>query len=179
MISNVNSAFMTPGAKPSTTQLSDEQTKTLDAILSDVNPEELDQTAATKIVAEIEEAGIAPSAGLASALADNGIDPRALADLAGLEQGRGAGPAAGGPPGGGGGPGGPRGAGGGPGGGGGGGAQGAQGAGSVDAAVVSLFEDAASIYEADETGLTFAEIIAERLESEGMDSTKSAVDYYS
>lgn len=57
------------------------------------------------------------------------------------------------------------------------GGPGGGGAASVDPAVKSLFEDAASLYEADETGQTFVEIIAQRLESEGMTYNQPLVDF--
>ncbi|MEP4248497.1 hypothetical protein [Tateyamaria sp.] len=167
MIPSISPHIGTHGTSFASQRLNTDQTDKLSAILSNYDTKSLDGDAASKIVTEIKDAGIGPGAGLANALADNGIDARDLRDAVGLGGPPGGppagGPAAGGPPGGGqfGGGGGPTGA----------------GAASVDAAVVSLFEEAATIYEADETGQTFAEIVAQRLESEGLTYNQPLVDF--
>ncbi|MEP2889109.1 hypothetical protein [Tateyamaria sp.] len=144
MIPSISPHIGVHGASFASQRLNTEQADKLSVILSNYDTKSLDRDAASKIVTEIKGVGIEPGAGLANALTDNGIDARDLRDVAGLGGPPGGppagGPAAGGPPGGGqfGGGGGPTGA----------------GAASVDAAVVSLFEEAATIYEADKTGQT-------------------------
>ncbi|MEP1587657.1 MAG: hypothetical protein ABJR46_17630 [Tateyamaria sp.] len=158
MIPSISPHIGTHGTSFASQRLDTDQTDKLSAILSNYDTKGLDGDAAKKIVTEIKDAGIGPGAGLANALADNGIDARDLRDAAGL-----GGPAGGPPAGGGqfGGGGGPTGA----------------GAASVDAAVVSLFEETATIYEADETGQTFAEIVTQRLEAEGLTYNQPLVDF--
>ncbi|MEP1963777.1 hypothetical protein [Tateyamaria sp.] len=176
MIPSISPHIGVHGASFASQRLNTDQTDKLSAILSNYDTKSLDGDAAKKIVAEIKDAGIGPGAGLANALADNGIgarDLRAAAGLGGPAGGLG-GPPAGGPSAGEppadngpradgrlGGVGGPTDA----------------GAASVDAAVVSLFEEAATIYESDETGQTFAEIVAQRLESEGLTYNQPLVDF--
>ncbi len=161
------SPYAASQSNPSVNQaLSSNQSEKLGEILSNYDTKNLDSDAAKKIVTEINEAGINSGAGLTNALAENGIDAHTLGNAAGVGGPPAGGPPAGGPPAGGPPSGGP--AGGGP---------PSGGAASVNEAVVSLFEEAASIYEADETGQTFADIVTERLESEGMNYNQSLVDF--
>ena len=161
------SPYAASQSKPSVNQaLSSNQSEKLGEILSNYDTKNLDSDAAKKIVTEINEAGINSGAGLTNALAENGIDAHTLGNAAGVGGPPAGGPPAGGPPSGGPAGGGPP-VGGPPSG----------GVASVDEAVVSLFEEAASIYEADETGQTFADIVTERLESEGMNYNQSLVDF--
>ena len=166
------SPYAASQSNPSVNQaLSSNQSEKLGEILSNYDTKNLDSDAAKKIVTEINEAGINSGAGLTNALAENGIDAHTLGNAAGVGGPPAGGPPAGGPPAGGPPSGGP--AGGGPPV----GAPPSGGVASVDEAVVSLFEEAASIYEADETGQTFADIVTERLESEGMNYNQSLVDF--
>lgn len=163
MITGIQSGMQMSGYSTQSTQMTEQQNAQLKNILAEYDSTSLSDDDAKELVATIKEMGINPSEELATVLADSGIDAQALAEQAGIG-------GAGGLPGGGGGPGGP--------GGGGHGGGGPRGVESLDEAVVSLITEALEAYDESDETQSFAELLAEKLDEQGYDSSKPAIDYY-
>ncbi|MEP2642784.1 hypothetical protein [Roseobacter sp.] len=158
MISSISTASMFQRTTQSSI-LTEEQSTKLTKALTEYDTENLSDDDAKALVSTIKELGIAPSAGLAKALSEAGIDARELAEQAGISGG--------GPGGPGGGPGGP------------GRPDGQSGSSSgVDEAVLSLIQEATESYEASEIEESFADILAATLTENGYDSSQPTVDFY-
>ena len=65
-------------------KMTSEQSEKLSAFLESYDADSLSDEDAKMLVSKIEELGIQPGAELATALGDSGIDPRGLADQAGI-----------------------------------------------------------------------------------------------
>lgn len=79
----VSSMMLTPSSQNA---LTDEQTQSLDDLLSEYDTENLSNGDAETIVSSIAELGITPGKELADALSGYGIDARELGDQAGVER---------------------------------------------------------------------------------------------
>ena len=93
MISSVDSSQMAmlqqSTQSSSTNSLSSSQLETISSVLEDYDASNLSQSDAQSIVAAFEDAGIEPSAELASAMEEAGFDAREIGDLAGGKSGGG------------------------------------------------------------------------------------------
>ncbi|KAB7883107.1 hypothetical protein GA417_13010 [Poseidonibacter ostreae] len=93
MISGVDSSQMAmlqqSTQSSSTNSLSSSQLETISSVLEDYDANNLSQSDAQSIVAAFEDAGIEPSAELASAMEEAGFDAREIGDLAGGKSGGG------------------------------------------------------------------------------------------
>jgi hypothetical protein len=153
-------------------KLTEQQGQKLNEFLTNYDSTNLSEDDAKEIVSQIKELGIKSGSSLATALEENGIDAKGLAELAGVESTEGAKPA-GGPPGGG-----PGGAGGPPPGG------GSKGRDSVDETAVSLISDALESYTnstdstTDTTTESFWAVLEPALQAAGYDTSKSLIDFY-
>lgn len=178
------SGSMVPGGAPvqGASSLTSTQKQGLTTLLADYDTATIGDEDAKQIVAGIRELDISSGKGLATALAEAGIDAGNLAEKAGLMGPQGA--PSGGPPGGAGGPGGasgpPGGAGGPPpGGGAAGGASGKDGSGSgVNSVAVDVLNSVLeTMAEEDDTSVdTFQTLLAEQLEAAGLDPSQPIID---
>tara|TARA_X000001388_G_C2146755_1_gene90850 strand:+ start:11 stop:433 length:423 start_codon:yes stop_codon:yes gene_type:complete len=85
MISSVNSGSMPPPPpRGEGATLTDEQTDTVNSILSSYDADNLTESDAQEIAEQLKEAGINPGKSLSSVMNDAGFDSKNIADLAGL-----------------------------------------------------------------------------------------------
>lgn len=160
-------------ATQQSSKLTEQQGQKLNEFLTNYDSANLSEDDAKEIVSQIKELGIKSGSSLATALEENGIDAKGLAELAGVKGAESARPN-GGPPGGGG----PGGAGGPPPGGGG------KGRDSVDETAVSLISDALESYTSatSDTSTTTTEsfwsVLEPTLQAAGYDTSKSVIDFY-
>ena len=85
MISSVNSGAMPPPPPRSEgATLTDDQTDTVNSILSSYDADNLTESDAQEIAEQLKEAGINPSKSLSSVMNEAGFDSKNIAELAGL-----------------------------------------------------------------------------------------------
>ena len=93
MISSVGSSQMAmlqqSSESSSSNSLSSTQLETISSVLENYDTDNLSQSDAQSIIAAFEDAGIEPSAELASAMEEAGFDAREIGDLAGGQSGGG------------------------------------------------------------------------------------------
>lgn len=75
-----------PPPKPPQATLSDEQSETVQSILSNYDADSLSEEDAKAIMEQFKEAGIEPSKSLESVMSDAGFDAKQLGEIAGLPE---------------------------------------------------------------------------------------------